>query len=96
MVISYFIFTKLERAVSIAKQFVKAASKPEPEPIDLAPRVAAPDNEPRPEARKVGRPTSGKIVTTLRLDPEVIEALKSQGPGWQARANDLLRKAMKL
>lgn len=46
--------------------------------------------------RKTGRPSSGKIVTTLRLDPEIITALKRPGPGWQARANDLLRKALSL
>lgn len=46
--------------------------------------------------RKVGRPSSGKVVTTLRLDPEVIAALKAAGPGWQARANELLRNALKL
>lgn len=47
-------------------------------------------------ARRVGRPSSGKVVTTLRLDPEVIDALKAAGPGWQARANALLRTALKL
>lgn len=46
--------------------------------------------------RKVGRPPSGKIVTTMRLDPDVIEALKAQGDGWQARANALLRTALGL
>lgn len=46
-------------------------------------------------ARKRGRPAGSvkqdaKISTTLRLDPEVIEAFKAQGAGWQTRINDLL------
>ena len=30
---------------------------------------------------------------TLRLDPEVIEHFKASGPGWEARINQILRKA---
>lgn len=42
-----------------------------------------------------GRPKAAvtKVSTTIRLDPEVIEAFRSQGPGWQGRINDALRKA---
>ncbi len=42
-----------------------------------------------------GRPKSSapKISTTLRLDPEVLDAFKSSGPGWQSRMNEALRKA---
>lgn len=29
--------------------------------------------------------------STLRLDPDVIEALKAQGPGWQTRINNVVR-----
>ena len=45
-----------------------------------------------------GRPKSPapKISTTLRLDPEVLEAFKSSGPGWQSRMNEALRKAVGL
>lgn len=32
-----------------------------------------------------------KVPTTIRFDPDVIEALKATGAGWQTRANDLLR-----
>jgi len=35
-----------------------------------------------------------KKATSLRLDGDVIEWLKSSGPGWQTRANTLLRDAM--
>lgn len=38
-----------------------------------------------------------KVMTTIRFDPDVVDALKGDDPaGWQARANDLLRKALKL
>jgi len=33
-----------------------------------------------------------KAQVTLRLDLEVIETLKSTGPGWQTRANEVLLK----
>ncbi len=45
----------------------------------------------------VGRPPIGeksKKQITLRLDPDVIEAFKATGAGWQARMNDVLRKGM--
>ena len=32
-----------------------------------------------------------KVATTIRFDPDVLEALKATGRGWQTRANDLLR-----
>ena len=47
-------------------------------------------------ARKRGRPVgtvkaNAKVSTTIRFDADVLEALKATGPGWQSRANDLLR-----
>lgn len=30
----------------------------------------------------------------IRLDADLVERLKADGPGWQSRANDLLRKAV--
>ena len=35
-----------------------------------------------------------KVLVSLRLDREVIATLRASGPGWQSRANDLLRKAL--
>ncbi|RYF32067.1 MAG: hypothetical protein EOO23_00310 [Comamonadaceae bacterium] len=48
------------------------------------------------KARRPGRPVGttkadAKVRTTLRLDPEVIDAFKAQGAGWQTKINDLLR-----
>jgi uncharacterized protein (DUF4415 family) len=37
-----------------------------------------------------------KKLVSLRLSPEVIAHFKSQGPGWQSRIDDTLRKAAKL
>ena len=36
-----------------------------------------------------------KKVTAL-LDPDVIEALKEGGKGWQTRMNDMLRRGLEL
>ena len=35
-----------------------------------------------------------KVNQTLRLDPDVLEAFRQQGSGWQARINEILRKNM--
>ena len=41
-----------------------------------------------------GRPRgSAKRLVSLRLDEAVIEAFSAQGPGWQTRMNEALRKA---
>jgi uncharacterized protein (DUF4415 family) len=43
-----------------------------------------------------GRPPLGEAAkrqVTLRLDPDVIERFRADGPGWQGRMNAALRKA---
>jgi uncharacterized protein (DUF4415 family) len=42
-----------------------------------------------------GRPKAAvrKVSTTIRLDPDVIDAFKAKGPGWQSRINEALRRA---
>ena len=44
---------------------------------------------------KRGRPRAEvrKVSTTIRLDPDVVEAFKAGGAGWQSRMNAALRKA---
>jgi uncharacterized protein (DUF4415 family) len=44
--------------------------------------------------RGPGRPigSGSKAQVTLRLDLEVLQALKATGAGWQTRANEVLRK----
>jgi uncharacterized protein (DUF4415 family) len=46
--------------------------------------------------RRRGRPEKPdrKINTTLRIDPDVLEAFKQEGKGWQTRINEVLRKNM--
>lgn len=43
-----------------------------------------------------GRPRSAdpKQLVSLRLDRVVLEKLRAEGPGWQSRVNELLRKAV--
>lgn len=48
---------------------------------------------------KRGRPIgwtkpNAKKSITLRLDPDVIEAWRMSGPGWQSRMNAALRQAL--
>lgn len=37
-----------------------------------------------------------KVQVTVRLDPDVLERLKADGPGWQPRMNTILRQALDL
>lgn len=49
-------------------------------------------------ARPRGRPRvpNPKAQVSVRLDPDVLEALRRSGPGWQGRMNEALRKALGL
>jgi uncharacterized protein (DUF4415 family) len=42
--------------------------------------------------RSRGRPPKAdrKVNQTLRLDPDVLEAFRREGRGWQARINEML------
>ena len=44
-----------------------------------------------------GRPPKAdrKQTTTLRLDPDLLEHFRKDGPGWQTRINETLRRAVK-
>jgi uncharacterized protein (DUF4415 family) len=46
--------------------------------------------------RSRGRPQKAdkKVNQTLRLDPDVLEAFRQEGRGWQARINEILREHM--
>lgn len=37
-----------------------------------------------------------KQQVTLRLDPDVVERFRADGPGWQGRINEALRRAVGL
>ena len=40
----------------------------------------------------VARP---KAALTMRVDADVLDALRATGPGWQTRVNELLKNAVK-
>lgn len=48
----------------------------------------------KPSLRRGGRPVSEnpKVFTGIRLDPDILEAFKSSGRGWQTRINAALRE----
>nr|WP_242478396.1 BrnA antitoxin family protein [Rubrivivax gelatinosus] len=52
-------------------------------------------------ARRRGRPSGSVAAVTkepvkLRLDPDVLAALRATGDGWQTRINDMLRASLAL
>jgi len=46
--------------------------------------------------RRAGRPAKAdrKVNQTLRLDPDVLDAYRQEGPGWQVHMNEVLRQHM--
>jgi uncharacterized protein (DUF4415 family) len=61
----------------------------------LVPKTAANDRKSEMTERKPGRPRQKgptKVPITIRLDIDVLSALKLSGPGWQTRVNRVVRK----
>jgi uncharacterized protein (DUF4415 family) len=54
---------------------------------------AATDELLRPGRGRPAKPNR-KVNQTLRLDPDVLEAYRRKGPGWQALMNEVLRQHM--
>jgi len=54
------------------------------------------DEEGRARQKRMGRPPldNPKRSITLRLSPEVIDAFRASGRGWQTRINEVLREAV--
>jgi len=54
------------------------------------------DEQDRARQKHTGRPpvANPKRPTTIRLSPEVIDAFRATGRGWQARIDALLREAV--
>jgi uncharacterized protein (DUF4415 family) len=48
-----------------------------------------------PMPKRPGRPKSErrKVPVTMRLDPDVLDYFRRQGPGWQSRINEILARA---
>jgi uncharacterized protein (DUF4415 family) len=66
---------------------------------DDAPDLSTPEWREIIDATPVsrGRPRipHPKVSTTLRLDADIIEHFRRDGPGWQSRINEALRESMK-
>ena len=73
----------------------KRSTKKEWVDPDDAPDLSTPYWQEIIDAHEVtrGRPKipNPKVSTTLRLDAEVIEHFRKDGPGWQSRINAVLR-----
>ncbi len=50
----------------------------------------------RPRGRPPLSPKGRKQKVNIRLSPDVVAALRASGRGWQTRADDILRAALKL
>lgn len=74
------------------------AHKPSPVPdfTDDAPDLSTPEWREKFAAAPVrrGRPLARtrKVSTTTRLDPDIVEAFRAAGEGWQSRINAALRE----
>jgi uncharacterized protein (DUF4415 family) len=76
---------------------------PEEDAAITAAALGDPDNPPLTDQQQGqllplrGRPRLArpKVALTMRIDADVMDALKSKGPGWQTRVNSLLRDALK-
>lgn len=77
----------------------------QPEEYDELPEITdemiargAPGNGLELARRGRGRPRveNPKRQVTLRVDADVIDAMRATGPGWQARANEALRDRFKV
>jgi len=56
-------------------------------------RVTTPEQIMARRGRPVGSvKADNKVAVKLRLDPDLVAALRASGRGWQTRVNDLLRE----
>ncbi|CAB5712722.1 Uncharacterized protein conserved in bacteria [Delftia tsuruhatensis] len=67
--------------------------KADPDAMELTAELAA-SLQP---LRRRGRPTleQPKLSMTMRVDADVLEAIKATGAGWQSRVNHVLREAVR-
>lgn len=49
----------------------------------------------RPRGRPQLTPETRKRNVSLRLSPDLLEALRASGPGWQTRAEEMLREGLR-
>jgi uncharacterized protein (DUF4415 family) len=86
-------------ALEVARESLDRMTHEEDRDI-TANALSDPDNPPLDEAffARKGRPPleNPKQAVKLRLDADLLAALRASGAGWQTRANAMLRKAMGL
>ena len=73
-----------------------AADAPEVTDAQLASMRPAAEVVPHIVRRRGSQKAPTKIPVSLRLDADVVDALRATGEGWQTRANALLRTALDL
>lgn len=72
------------------EDFEKAKSAVEVLGTEVAGKLAAMK---RPRGRPAGSiKENAKVPVTMRVDPDVLEAMRETGTGWQTRVNDVLRR----
>jgi len=71
------------------EDFAKARSA-----ADVLPQFIGKNAAEAPVQRGRGRPSTAerKVNQTLRLDSDVLEALRQEGSSWQTRINEILRE----
>jgi uncharacterized protein (DUF4415 family) len=74
-----------------------------PEDYEEAPewtdeQIAAADLHEGGKLVRRGRPPSSnrKVPVKLRIDPDLVAALRASGPGWQTRLNALIRETVQM
>lgn len=69
-------------------------AQPLPDDVEMGPAHEVAPHLVAAQLRGRGRPKleSPKEKLAIRLDPEVIEAWRASGPGWQTRMGETLRK----
>jgi uncharacterized protein (DUF4415 family) len=63
------------------------------EAAERAFKAATSKPAPGPEEKRPSSVPGAKEQVTLRIDRDVLDYFQEEGPGWQDRINDALRKA---
>ena len=86
--------TKLTRNSAAEEAAIEAGIRTDPDTYVMSDEEFS---QAAAEKRHRGRPVGSvaevtKKPVTIRLDPDLVEAMRSSGPGWQTRANEVLRQ----
>lgn len=72
---------------------INAGIAADPGTVELTPQRAAQLRPLKPRGRP--RLESPKAPVTMRVDADVLDAIKASGAGWQTRVNEVLRQAVR-